>query len=341
MQLTHSTTGNRIEIHFRPLRQADVPAVINCIRDAYGDTYVKPYLYSEETLWAHHTKGELSFSVAETRDGCLAGIIANEVSPLFPGQCEIACQIIFRRFNGYSLALPLARYTMERAQQENFQSQFARALGCHIISQKTLTDMDFTHCGFLLSVFDRTKLTIRYNTEGNLKIPQTVAVKCQNACGGRSLFLPESCRPLAEALYAALGLPQSFTPPEGAVPPESLWGWEHDSRHCTLLLRARQPGAAFAAELTRVLDTVGSRPLQTVNLLLNLCSPGSARAYAAARELGFFFTGFLPCGEDGEYLILHHPLDVPVDMGYIPYLSAYEPYVNEIRRQRHEQAGPF
>ncbi|MEG1746804.1 MAG: hypothetical protein RR226_00095 [Oscillospiraceae bacterium] len=336
MQLTHYATKDRIEVQFRPLQKADIPAVISCIRDAYGDTYVKSYLYNEETLWAHHTTGALSFSVVETSDGCLAGIIANEVSPMFPGQCEIACQIILRRFTGYNLALPLARYTMVQAEQKDFQSQFARALGCHIISQKTLTDMGFTHCGFLLSVFDRTKLTLRYDTEGNPKIPQTVAVKRQNAQGGRSLFLPESCRPLAEKLYGELGLPQTFTPPRGEIPAESLWCWEHDPQHSTLLLRARQPGATFAAELAQALEAMRGRPLQTVNLLLNLCSPGSAHAYTAARELGFFFTGFFPCGEDGEYLILHHPLDVPVDMAHIPYLPVYEPYVNEIRRQSHE-----
>ena len=55
-------------------------------------------------------------------------------------------------------------------------------------------------------------------------------------------------------------------------------------------------------------------------------------AAEAARRQGFFFTGFLPCCGDGEYMILHHPLQVPVLLDDIPFIPEYEPFMAQIRR---------
>ena len=65
---------------------------------------------------------------------------------------------------------------------------------------------------------------------------------------------------------------------------------------------------------------------------MNLSRPGSGAAYEAARRQGFFFTGFLPCCGDGEYMILHHPLQVPVLLDDIPFIPEYEPFMAQIRR---------
>ena len=81
-----------LELTLRAARQQDAEQIISCIRDAYGDTYVKSFLYTAEGIAHCEESGELRFSVAEDGQGELAGITAYEQSEEFPGMAEIACQ---------------------------------------------------------------------------------------------------------------------------------------------------------------------------------------------------------------------------------------------------------
>lgn len=284
MLLHNPSTDETAEFTLRGFCPADAPQIIACIRDAYGDTYVKPFLYTEEGVRSCDERGIMRFSVAETAQGVLAGITAYELDEHFPGMAEIACQVILRVYHGYGLALPLALHSMRRADAQPLTGQFARALGCHKISQKTLKGMGFTACGFLLNVFDKSLFRYHFQNGSYAKVPQSIAVKRQGN-DAAALWLPEELRDLGGNTLRALGCMWTLTPG------------------------------------------------QTVNLYLNLSRPGSAAAYEAARRHGFFFTGFLPCAADGVYMILHHPLNMPVELDGIPYIPEYAPFVEQIRRQ--------
>lgn len=333
MLLFHKTTRQALEVALRPFRPSDAPHIIACLRDAYGDTYVKPYLYTEEGILHHEESGELCFSVAETPGGQIVGITAYAQSGgLFPGMSEIACQVVRREFNGYGLALPLALHAMGRAERLPLAGQYARALGCHLISQKTLKGMGFTACGFLLNVFNKERFTYRYQNGSYAKIPQSLAVKRQGAGHLGPVFLPEEWAPLAEQSFRSLGVTWEQAP-GGALSGPDEWTWESDAVHDTLFLRARTCGEAFPEHLAAALQAEAARKDGTVNLFLSLSRPGSAAAYEEARRLGFFPTGILPCTGDGTYLLLHHPLQVPVRLDGIPCIPEYEPFLDQIRRQ--------
>ena len=334
MLLQNHTTGQTREFSIRPFLPTDAPGIIACIRDAYGDTYVKPFLYTEQGVLEHEESGKMLFSVAETDGGTLAGITACELSEHFPGMAEIACQVIMRSCNGYGLALPLALHAMRRAEELALTGQFARALGCHLISQKTLKGMGFTACGFLLNVFDKALFRYHFQNGSYAKIPQSVAVRRQGTGGSAErVWLPEELRPLAEETYRLLGCERELHGAAGTLGGQDVWDREEDARHATLSLWGRTCGEGFSDRLSACLAEVEERPGQTVNLSLNLCRPGSGAAYAAAREQGFFFTGFLPCARDGDYMILHHPLRTPVLLDGIPHISEYAPFMEQIRRQ--------
>lgn len=332
MYLQNKSTGGGIEPVFRPFRPEDAEQLITCVRDAYGDTYVKPWIYSAEGLLRHVESGEMRFSVAEV-DGVIAGITACEISEHFPQVGEIACQIIRQAYSGYGIALPLALHAMRQGEQMPLAAQFARALGCHLISQKTLKSMGFTACGFLLHVFDKEQFRYRFENGNYIKIPQSVAVKRQEKTEAGRIWMPEELMPLAEQVYSELGVSWSRNPSCGVLAGEDVWEREPDEKHATLALWARSCGAEFEKKLDMEVSAVAENPGQTVNLYLNLSCPGSGAAYEAACKRGFFFTGFFPCGADGEYMLLHHPLQVPVLLDGIPHIPEYAPFMEQIRRQ--------
>ena len=331
MILRHKQSGEVLEIAVRPFRPADAPQVIACIRDAYGGTYVKPSLYTEEGILRHEDRGDLRFSVAETGEGRIAGVTAYALPEHFPGLSEIACQVVRREFSGFGLALPLALHAMERAEALPVSGQFARALGCHLISQKTLRGMGFTACGFLLNVFDKEKFTYRFPNGDYAKVPQSLAVKRQGPGILGPIFLPEEWAALAASCFQSLGVSWERAP-AGPLSGPDRWDWEMDETHATLTLWARTCGTEFSAHLDRALEAA-DRPGGTVNLFLNLSCPGSGAAWAEAERRGFFVTGFLPCGEGGACLILHHPLRLPVRLEGIPCIPDYEPFLEQMRRQ--------
>lgn len=333
MLLQHKKNGDWVEFTLRPFQSEDASQLIFCIRDAYGDSYVKTKLYDPATVVQINQAKEMVFSVAVAPDNTVAGITACESSPHFPSQGEISCQVIRQQYNGYGLALPLALHAMEQGEQLPLTSQFARALGCHLISQKTLKGMGFTATGFLLHVYDKEKFHFRFPNGDYEKIPQSVAVKAQSKKHAGHIFLPEELVPLAETMYRELGVTwhplQTNSPADGC----GTWDRSDDTLHATLTLWARNCGTDFESHLSKEMSCVAQRPNQTINLYLNLSSPGCSTAYQTARKLGFFFTGFFPCGADGEYMILHHPLQVPVHVDNIPHIPDYAPFMEQIRRQ--------
>lgn len=336
MLFYHRSGGSPLEITVRSAREQDAPQIISCIRDAYGETYVKPALYSEGEIVLHSRTGTLRFSVAETGGGRLAGVTACGLPEHFPGMAEIACQAVRREFGGYGLALPLALHAAERAAALPLTARFARALGCHAVSQKTLRRMGFTACGLLLNVFDRRRLACRLQGGEGPKIPQMVAVRRQKKSDAGALWLPKELVPLAERMYRELGVSWRLRTGSRPLSGSGTWDREEDARHAALTLWARSCGASFEERLTAELKAAAGLPEQTVNLYLNLSCPDSGAAYETAREAGFFFTGFLPCAQDGEYMILHHPLRVATAAEGIPHIPEYVPFLAQIRRSIHE-----
>lgn len=333
MLLAQKGSGKTIDFALRAARREDASQIISCIRDAYGDTYVKPFLYSAQGIIQYQESGKMCFSVAETPDGDIAGITACEYSEHFPGLGEIACQVVCREYNGFGLALPLACHSMHQAEQRPLSGQFARALGCHLISQKTLDGMGFTACGFLLNVFDKTLFLHRYQNGDYAKIPQSVAVKRQGKTHAGTIWLPPELGESARHIYESLGLPYTLRESDPLPSLPGLWDEDYNQEHGTLTVWSRQCGTDFAPYLNQHLSLLASRSGQSVNLYLNLSLPGCAAAYQAARQMGFFFTGFLPCSGDGEYMILHHPLSLPVRLDNIPHIPQYAPILAQIRRQ--------
>ena len=323
----------KTEYILRRFEPRDASSIVACIRDAYGESYVKPFLYHESEILRLDEKGEMCFSVAEAENGDIAGITAFERDELFKGLGEIACQIVRSEYGGQGLALDLALHSMHEAEKEDFTGQFARALGCHLISQKTLKRMGFTACGFILNIFDKELFLHKFENGDYAKIPQSVAAKKQNKQNAGRVWIPESLLPLAKSIYSEMGVAAEFYSENSPLSGEDSWSSSQDDKHNTLTLMARGCGVGFESRLKAEIEKVSGRKGQSINLYINLSRSGSAAAYSIAREQGFIFTGFLPCCADGEYIIMHDPLDLPVLIDEIPHIPEYHPFIEEIRRQ--------
>ena len=67
--------GEKISVRFREFQEKDADAIINLIREEYGDSYFRENFYDAQSLIASHARGELKFFIAEN-DNELVGIFA-------------------------------------------------------------------------------------------------------------------------------------------------------------------------------------------------------------------------------------------------------------------------
>lgn len=348
MIMTNQKTGQTLSLHFRPFQEKDCQQIISCFQDAYGDSYIKPFVYTSEGIIAHQKSGELQFYVAETEDGEIISMIASELSSDFSGFVETASQVTRHEYAGFRLAAPMVAYELQQSlKMRPTHSHMAHPLCTYSISQKTVKTVGYTACGFLLHQFHKDKFHQNSAIQDFEKLSLTVAVKpaeCYKSEG--SLWIPEELQDLGEMVYNNLGVAFSLSKEEkdsGGSFGKNLrkqgnYTESVDETHKTLTLQVKQGGEDFSSWLSQQIQKMSkTHPLATVNLYINVKDASCVSLYKEAKQQGFFFQGFLPCGFQEDYLILHHPLSLVFSIDEIPMIEEYKPFAQEIRRQLHER----
>lgn len=340
MLFTNKKTGNTLSLTFRPFQEEDCPQIIACFRDAYGDSYIKPFVYTPEGIIEHHNSGELQFYVAQTEEGEIISIIASEISPFFPGLIETASQITRHEYAGYHLAAPMVAYQMEQARALRPEySNMAHPLCTYSISQKTVKTVGYTACGFLLHTFQKDKFHQNSAIQDFEKLSLTVAIKAAETYGlQEELWVPPELQPIAKTMYENLGVSCTFSQKEDTLLNQGEYTEMFDETHRTLTLQVKKGGEDLPSFLSQHLEKMRQMDsIATISLYLNAKDFSCIYAYEEARNQGFFFQGFLPCGFSEDYVILHHPLSLNFCIDEIPMIAEYKPFAAVIRRQYHER----
>ena len=71
--------------------------------------------------------------------------------------------------------------------------------------------------------------------------------------------------------------------------------------------------------------------METVSLALALSDPAAAWGCEALERLGFHFSGLQPFCRGEQYLLLHHPLSVPIPFDRMLIDPAYRPMFQAVR----------
>lgn len=340
MIFTNKKTGETLSLTLRPFQEQDCQQIIDCFSDAYGDSYGKPNLYTKEGILSYHNSGTLLFYVAETNQREIVSVIAQEKNPSFLDQVECSCQVTKEKYQGYAIGAAMLAYQCGMSKQENENCSFrAHPVAVHAISQKSVKSAGFQACGFLLNLFDNVKFRMAPDTKNAYKLSLTVAVNAGGHTKSGILWIPEELQFLAKKMYADLGVEVDFAPLSESMPLEGkgLRQVSVNHRYAATLLQVVQGGEDFPQWLSNQVKLAGEKgDLATVTLYLNTKKPSSPSAYEEARKQGFFFQGFLPCGEK-EYILLHHPLKVRLSLDMNTVIEDYKPFVEIIRRQQHER----
>lgn len=304
----------RLTLRLRESRPGEEKAMINCIRDEYGETYFKRDFYKPEYLKKEAASGHITFLVAEDQEGEIAGMMI--LKEFYPEEsmCEIASQIFRKQYRGYGLAKPFFEYGIRILQSRSYSAAYCLPVLFHAITQRLLYSQGLRAVGMLLNVFDLGKVTHSYENGRNTKHSQGIQVMAVNKRDAGALYIPREHKAFVDNLYGRLKVRYriSTEEKEEPIPPEGSIQYRFDAKQSSMEIYMPCIGKG-ALEHIRFLQTI--HPLKgklTYNIFLNVNDSSAIRAYRILKKRGYFFTGLKCLCSEKEYMVLHHPGEVAV-----------------------------
>lgn len=308
--------GKKLFLELGTYRKGDEEGMLSCVRDEYGNTYVKKELSGVRDIEEASREGHILFLTARTLQGEIAGIMALKEDTHHEYRCEFASQVFRKKYRGYGLAMEMFRYGMELMQERRIRTAYCEPVLFHTITQRLLYRLGFRATGLLLQLYDLDRLTHSYGRGRSKKMSLGIQVKSLLPGKLHVIFVPAEHRDFCRQVYASLGvsclIEEGRELPDISLPDKSVLMQEYDKENRYLEITILSSGKDLSERINRCLGKYPLEGKQTAGIFLNGCDSYAPWAYCCLRSRGFFFAGLKPlCGER-EYLILHHPGELPV-----------------------------
>ena len=318
-----------------PDRQV-LEAMSFCMGEEFGQTYSDPRVYDVDALVHMVKTGRLITCAAIREDGDPVAVISVKECPPFQGVGDLSMHVVRQPYRGFGVGTPLVQFIMDLPETKALSSVISHSATYHSISQHESYRVGLRPCGALYSFHINALLQHSFQKVG-AKQSFLIAAKAEKKRHAGLIFPPPEHRDFILDVYRSLGV--DCTVGEAPLPPSgpTVLRLQEDALHQLLVGKLDRcgPDLAQLAEGYLNLRESGS-PLRTATLFLNLQDPAAPFGYQLLTGLGFRFSGLHPlCGE-GEYLILHHPLEVQVpfpefrvDDKYLPVFDYLRDHFND------------
>lgn len=329
MQFYNENSSFSIQIH-EVADSKDRGGVIECLRSAFGESYIKKDMYYPDRIEAMQQNGGISLFVADDGDET-AGVMGWERVSMFPGTAELCTLAVKPQYGGLGLGETLIRHAFDIVKDTDAVSAFSYPIASHLRAQSCIGKLDFVCCGFLPSVFSTELFDNGIKKHDNPKDSLTVVAKNLRKSDAGHMFLKKEYHALAETTYNALSA--RFLLCEEVFLPEVLktkYTYRFDDTHKTLYINIDSIGEDFGRLIDELISH-RSTPYFTANLCLNISDSAAVWAAESLEERGFFFTGFHPLCGGREYCIYHFSGDVAFDIDDLDYTEGQKKFADCIR----------
>ncbi len=314
----------RAQFELGPLRPEQAIEVCRCIYDAYRYTYVNEHLYYPDRVVALNESGDMVSAVASTGEGEVAG----HAALVFPADthevADLAVVATKAKFRGQSIARRLGEYLDQEALTRGLHGLFIEEVTVHTYTQKFCHHLGFADCGFLLAYSPATMAFTGIAAEAAARRSVILGFKYLDAPPGGTVYAPQRHRDMIAGIYARLGAPVTLAGDTGADPDGlPILHVNVNPKRSVATIRiptyGRHLRQRIRAELLRLLR----ENVSVVNVFLDLSTAGTEKVAADLEDAGFIFTGVLPGGRSGDWLIMQYFNGVVVDYDAIQVEDAF------------------
>lgn len=308
-----SRDGRKLTVTLRVYRPGDEDGMIACIRDEYGDTYFRRDFYHPSWLRAEAQSGRVTFLVAQTVVGEIAGMMLLREFVPTESRCEIAVQIFRKKYRGFGLAMPLFEYGMEILLSRNYSAAYCQSVVFHDTTQRLLYRMGLRATGFVLNMFDMEHMVHSYKNGRNTKHSTGMLIRAVGKRDAGRICVPAKHHDFCRKIYGSLGVRYLLAEKGGEeLPPLCEMSCKQDDLQSSLEIQVSRIGADLPKRMAALHKKYPLKGKQTANLFLNISDQNAVWAYRILEEAGYFFTGLKPLCSENEYMILHHPGEVRI-----------------------------
>lgn len=281
-----------------------------CIRDEYGQTYPRKEVYDQSALSAQIENRQLVAMLAVSQDG-------DPVSSLVLSPCggladvpELTMHVVRKQYRGFGVGTSLTKAMLGLPISKNYSAVTTHSVTFHTMAQHQTLNCGLIPSGFLFLVHSNLILQHSFDTKGCIKQSFAVGVYPERKTNAGVIYAPDEHKDYIKKLYSRLNACFSFSEGLQNVG-ESQIHTNYDDIHNTFTAEIFRGGDDIEAWARELLDKP-HHPHQTVNLLLDLNDPGAACTYETLAKKGFIFTGMHPLCGNGEFMLLHHSMDLEV-----------------------------
>lgn len=305
-----------ISVQLRPYHEGDENGMIACIRDEYADTYFKRDFYDADHLRKEAKAGHITFLIAETNTGEIAGMMI--LKEFYPEEnmCEIASQIFRKKYRGYGLAMPFFCYGMKMLLMRDYYAAFCLPVVFHNTTQRLLYRLGMYATGFVLNMLDMTGVVNSYGKDRNEKHSQGIMVRAIHKRDAGKLYIPkvhaDFCRSIYDKLQVDYRLAQDTYKTTITDVPQSYIRYKQDGLQKSLEIYVDVIGFDLKERIQSIHSDYPLCKKQTANIFLNCNDINAPFAYRVLTEMGYFFAGLKPLCSEREYMVLHNPGEVRI-----------------------------
>lgn len=325
-------------VWLREYRVGDEQGIIGCIRDEYGNSYVKAQWYSKTAIMENAVTGRDIFIVAQLPNGEIAATTAlAKIQGRNTAVYEIAAQVVKKKYRGHGIAQKIFEYSLKLLEDKNVSAVYSQPVLFHDITQRLLCSLGFHAVGIVPNIFDLEVLHHSYDNGRNTKMPLGIQVMARRGQNAGRLYLPDRhkafCRERYEELGAAYEIMESAVENCGKMPADSRFSYSYDRKHKYLEIGILEIGTDFDRQLELLLRTYPLKGKNTANVFINSNDRYAVGAYEKLCKKGFFFTGIKPLCGDGEYIIMHHAGEMPFYLEDLKLNMEFKNIANYIREE--------
>lgn len=308
-----SEMGRKLTVTLRQSRPGDEEAMIACIRDEYEDTYFRKELYDPIYIREAAESGQITFLTAETKAGEIAGMFVLKEYVPEENTCELASEILRKKYRGYGLAGLFYEYGLNLLLSRHYSAALCFPVLFHDITQKLAGRLGMRATGFLLNIFDLERIRHSYLNGKNTKHSVGVQILAVGKKDAGNVYIPQEHQALCGRIYKSLRVDFHMMPDTGRkdiqerMPSESELSYRQDEMQSSLEICIHRIGMDLPGRMEKIHRKYPLTGRQTENVLLNINDIHAVDTYRSLTGSGYFFTGLKPLCGVYEYMILHHP----------------------------------
>ena len=306
--------AERVPLDIGPLRPEQAIEVCRCIYDAYRYTYVNEHMYYPDRVVALNQAGDMVSAVATAPDGEVAG----HAALVFPEDthevADLAIVATKAKYRGQSIARRLGEYLDGEALSRGLHGMFIEEVTVHTYTQKFCHHLGFADCGFLLANSPATMAFKGIAEEAATRRSVILGFKYLKPPRAAAIYAPSRHHDMIARIYERLGAPVSFAD-DAPVDHRALSTLDVsvNTKRSAATIRIPDYGRDLQQRIRHEVIRRLRENTSVVNVYLDLSARGTGHVAADLEDAGFLFTGVLPGGPSGDWLIMQYFNGVMVD----------------------------